>query len=134
MLQCENTFYLNEHEHKEDRAEKDWITTLLAKQDLAVTRAIKIMLREVDQYTFELAFGKDYINVSDELEELLITTLEDMEMGIISDLAKARSLAELALDAACFALYQCSDQEIFEFTDSYRQAVDEVLTGVAGEE
>lgn len=123
----ENTFYLNQYLHKQDVLEEEFAMSISDKQEAVVNLAKNILKQEVDQYTFELAFGKDYIYVSDDAYDFLLTTLEDMEAGVKVERSVKRRMAELALEAAAFALYHTELVDICSEEVCINQMINDVL-------
>lgn len=101
--------------------------TMKDKQHEVISLAKKILKQDVDTYTFELAFGKDYINVSDDAYEFLISSLEDIEYGRGIDCKLKHSLAHAALEAAAFVLHDCELMEIIPAEENANRLVLEVL-------
>lgn len=126
-MQDHLTFDLNQYYLKQEHLEKEWNMTMQSKQHEVVSLAKKILKQEVDTYTFELAFGKDYINVSDDAYEFLISSLEDIEYGRGIDCKLKHSLAYAALEAAAYSLYDCELEEITPADENANRLVLEVL-------
>lgn len=108
-----NSFYLNEYLHQQDINEGIWQMTKNEKRSYCATLAANILLQQVDIHTFELAFGENYINHSEDKYEWLISTLEDIELGIC-DPVLMRAFVTEALDAAAFCLYDCELEELLD--------------------
>lgn len=122
----ENSWYLNEYMFQQDKLEEDWIMSLEEKQDKVVELAVKIIQQDVNNETFCIAFEQEFLQ-TDEDEVTLFQVLEDL-VGITDasgyDPELQDFVVELALEAACFCLYDANLDDVFP--EDYQEAFDRV--------
>lgn len=128
-MNCSNSYYLQEHYFHQEQLEKEWEMNKSDNRDKVVELARKILLQECDTHTFDVAFGKAFIDVSEDQHEFLLTSLEEIELGICDEGIKSQ-LILLALDAAAFCLFDCELEEFYDHSIDLVLMVQDVEEGL----
>jgi len=123
-----NTYYLNEYLFQQDTLQREWDMTKADKRDSCVELARKILLQEVDNYTFNIAFGR-YINDSDEKYEWILSVLEDIE-NRECDLELQRAITIEALESAAYCLFDVELEELLDARSLEQIQIDSMVVEV----
>ena len=94
-------------------SEFEWLDTIPEKREAVRELACRIILQDVDIYTFNTAFEDNYLNQEDDVQELLYSSLEEIVTSGYAHVPEAKNIALRAIEAACFCLYNCKLDDLF---------------------